>query len=174
MHQNGPQRDPFFLSNNPQSHWTEKVDPKEAEKGSFKRAVALGWTPKPGTLLPECSKMDPKGIHFFCPITPRVIGQKKWAQRGPKKSSKGCNTKKMTSTAGPQGLQLLAQRAGVSSSNSDLLPQMFLDITGTPALGTHLMHDTPDSIKSNSGENQIFPVLATKKHGACSMIWGSW
>ena len=50
---------------------------------------------------------------------------------------------------------------------------MFLDIAGTPALGTHLMHDTPDSIKSNSGDNQIVPTLANKKHGASSMIWGS-
>ena len=38
---------------------------------------------------------------------------------------------------------------------------MFLNITGTPALGTQLMHDTPDSIKSNSGENQIVPTLET-------------
>ena len=56
---------------------SEKLDPKRAEKGAFERAVALGWAPKPGTLLPECSKMDPKGNHFFCPITPRVNGQKK-------------------------------------------------------------------------------------------------
>merc|ERR1719352_1642217 len=35
--------------------------------------------------LPECTKMDPKGNHFFCPITPGVIGQKRWTQRGPKK-----------------------------------------------------------------------------------------
>ena len=73
MHQNGPQKERLFLSNNPQSYWTEKVDPKEAEKGAFEGAEALGWAPKPGTLLPECSKMNPKGNHFFCQITHRVI-----------------------------------------------------------------------------------------------------
>ena len=58
MLQNCPQREPLFLSNNPLSYWTEKVDPKEAEKGAFEGAEALGWAPKPGTLLAECSKRD--------------------------------------------------------------------------------------------------------------------
>ena len=32
---------------------SEKLDPKRAEKGAFECAVALGWDPKPVTLLPE-------------------------------------------------------------------------------------------------------------------------
>ena len=39
MLQNGPRRDPLFLSNNLPSYWTEKVDPKGAEK----KESALLW-----------------------------------------------------------------------------------------------------------------------------------
>ena len=95
MHQNGPQREP--------SYWTEKMGPKGAEQGTTEGAKALGRDPKPGTQLPECTKMDPKGNHFFCPITLRVIGQKQWAQRGPKKEQQGDQQKENDINCLPTG-----------------------------------------------------------------------
>jgi hypothetical protein len=57
---NGPQnapkwspREPIFLSNNPPSYWTERMDPKGAEKEASTRAVALEVAQEPGNLLPE-------------------------------------------------------------------------------------------------------------------------
>ena len=60
--------------------------------GRRKRSQVHSWLteklPKQYKSFPECSRMVPKGSHFFCPITPRVIGQKKWAQRGPNKGQR--------------------------------------------------------------------------------------
>ena len=69
-------------------------------------------------------------------------------------------TKFLTSTACPQRQQLIPRRAGVSGSNSDLLPQMALLNAGTPIVSTHLMYGATDRIKSNSGEYKIIPTLA--------------
>jgi hypothetical protein len=41
MTQKRSQRDPIFLSNNWGGYWTEKVDPKGAEKGALSGAAAL-------------------------------------------------------------------------------------------------------------------------------------
>ena len=64
MLQNGPQREPLFLSNNPLSYWTEKVDPKGAEKGAFERAVALERPQNQELCSQNAPKWTPKGTTF--------------------------------------------------------------------------------------------------------------